>query len=141
MTAEESNGLSTLEYHVLLALASGPLHGYAIKDAVAAESSGTLTPRAGSLYRVIARLMTSGLVIETDRAPTRRRIPDSRENTTGSRARAARRSPPKRVVSKRAAAVAEKRLGVASRAGRESVRCAQWSAVFRRRSASGSATT
>ena len=31
----DGNGLSTLEYHVLLALASGPLHGYAIKDAVA----------------------------------------------------------------------------------------------------------
>jgi PadR family transcriptional regulator PadR len=57
---------STLEYHVLLALAGGPLYGYAIKDAVADESSGTLTPRAGSLYRVIARLMTSGLVAESE---------------------------------------------------------------------------
>src|SRR5215471_6739352 len=64
--AGEASGLSTLEYHVLLALASGPLYGYAIKDAVADESAGTLTPRAGSLYRVIARLMTSGLVRETE---------------------------------------------------------------------------
>jgi DNA-binding PadR family transcriptional regulator len=62
------NGLSTFEYHVLLALASGPLHGYAIKDAVAAESTGTLTPRAGSLYRVIARMLTAGLVKETEPA-------------------------------------------------------------------------
>jgi PadR family transcriptional regulator PadR len=62
----DTGGMSTFEYHVLLALASGPLHGYAIKDAVAEESSGTLTPRAGSLYRVIARLMTSGLVVETE---------------------------------------------------------------------------
>jgi DNA-binding PadR family transcriptional regulator len=60
--------MSTLEYHVLLALASGPLYGYAIKDAVAAESAGTLTPRAGSLYRVLARLMTSGLVKEANPA-------------------------------------------------------------------------
>ena len=51
--------MSTLEYHVLLALASGPLHGYAIKDAVTDESSGTLAPRAGSMYRVIARMMRS----------------------------------------------------------------------------------
>lgn len=63
--AGEASGLSTLEYHVLLALASGPLYGYAIKDAVADESQGTLTPRAGSLYRVIARLMTSALVTES----------------------------------------------------------------------------
>ena len=61
MNDNDAGGMSTFEYHVLLALASGPLHGYAIKDAVADESSGTLTPRAGSMYRVIARLMTSGL--------------------------------------------------------------------------------
>lgn len=59
--------MSTLEYHVLLAMASGPRYGYAIKSAVEAESEGTLTPRAGSLYRVLARMMTWGLVRE---APT-----------------------------------------------------------------------
>ena len=59
-------GLSTLEYHVLLALAEGPRHGYAVKDAVAAESDGTLTPRAGTLYRVIARLMTREFVAESE---------------------------------------------------------------------------
>jgi DNA-binding PadR family transcriptional regulator len=53
-----------LEYHVLLALASGALHGYAIAERVAAESSGALRPRAGSLYRVIARLIGAGLVVE-----------------------------------------------------------------------------
>jgi DNA-binding PadR family transcriptional regulator len=66
MSPRNAGGLSTLEYHVLLALADRPLYGYAIKDAVADESAGTLTPRAGSLYRVIARLMTSGLVVETE---------------------------------------------------------------------------
>ena len=58
--------MNPLEYHVLLALAGGPLYGYAIKDAVADESAGTLTPRAGSLYRVIGRLLTMGQVGETD---------------------------------------------------------------------------
>jgi DNA-binding PadR family transcriptional regulator len=56
--------MSTLEYHVLLAMATGPVHGYAIKQAVEAESAGTLVPRAGSLYRVIARLIMRGLVRE-----------------------------------------------------------------------------
>lgn len=63
MTRE--NGMSVLEYHVLLAMASGPLYGYAIKEAVEAESHGAVTPRAGSLYRVLARLMSWGLVGET----------------------------------------------------------------------------
>src|SRR5262245_6272636 len=58
--------MNTLEYHVLLALSSGPLHGYAVKDAVAADSAGSETPRAGTLYRVFARLITAGLVRETE---------------------------------------------------------------------------
>lgn len=64
----ESTGMSTLEYHVLLALAGGARYGYAIKGAVTEESSGALTPRAGSLYRLLARLMTSGLVTEAKSA-------------------------------------------------------------------------
>ena len=58
--------MSNLEYHVLLALAGGALHGYAVKQRVEGESGGSVTPRPGSLYRVIARLITAGLVIETD---------------------------------------------------------------------------
>ncbi|HWA16204.1 MAG TPA: PadR family transcriptional regulator [Gemmatimonadales bacterium] len=57
--------MNPLDYHVLLALAGGPLHGYAIKEAVAAESAGTLAPPAGTLYRVIARLVSNRLVVET----------------------------------------------------------------------------
>lgn len=111
MTAEESHGLSTLEYHVMLALASGPLYGYAIKDAVAAESSGTLTPRAGSLYRVVARLMGAGYVIETaatDSTPH----PGLARKYYGltAKGRATLAAEARRL--KRTAAVAEKRLGV-----------------------------
>jgi DNA-binding PadR family transcriptional regulator len=64
MASRITSGMSTLEYHVLLAMAGGPLYGYAIKDAVEKESDGALSPRAGSLYRVLARLMTSELVTE-----------------------------------------------------------------------------
>jgi DNA-binding PadR family transcriptional regulator len=62
----KSPAISTLEYHVLLSLATAPKHGYAIKESVETESAGTLTPPAGSLYRVIARLVTRGWVVETD---------------------------------------------------------------------------
>lgn len=58
--------LSSLEYHVVLALAGGALYGYALKLAVERESGGVLTPRAGSLYRVLARLLSQGLVREAE---------------------------------------------------------------------------
>lgn len=61
----EDTGLSGLEYHVLLATADGALHGYAIRDAVEDESGGAIAPRAGSLYRVIARLVSAGFLRET----------------------------------------------------------------------------
>jgi DNA-binding PadR family transcriptional regulator len=60
--------ISTLEYHVLLSMAGGPQYGYAIKELVEVESRGTLSPPAGSLYRVIARLITRGWLVETDPA-------------------------------------------------------------------------
>ena len=105
--------LSTLEYHALLALASGPLHGYAITDAVVAESSGTVTPRAGSLYRVLGRLMTSGLVVETKPAGAPEPHPGHarRYYTLTAAGRRALAAEAQRL--KRTAAVAEKRLGVA----------------------------
>jgi DNA-binding PadR family transcriptional regulator len=59
---------SLIEFHVLLALAEGPLHGYVVAERVAAESGGGLRPRAGSLYRVIARLISAGLVAESEEA-------------------------------------------------------------------------
>jgi DNA-binding PadR family transcriptional regulator len=113
MASSNIAGLSTLEYHVLLALATGPVYGYAIKDSVETESDGTLTPRAGSLYRVLARLMTWGLVIEAD--PTEQTAPHPGRarkyyNLTadgrGMLAAEARRQ-------RLAAALAEERLGMA----------------------------
>ena len=58
--------MSSLEYHVLLALAGGPLHGYAVRRRVEDESDSSLRPQPGSLYRVIARLMSAHLIAETD---------------------------------------------------------------------------
>jgi DNA-binding PadR family transcriptional regulator len=113
MTSNNIGGLSTLEYHVLLALANGPVYGYAVKDAVETESAGTLTPRAGSLYRVLARLMTWGLVSEADPAEhaaphpgLARKYYDLTANGRGMLAAEARRQ-------RLAAALAEERLGMA----------------------------
>jgi DNA-binding PadR family transcriptional regulator len=105
--------MSLLEYHVLLALASAPLHGYAIKDVVASESAGTLTPRAGSLYRVIARLMTVGYVADTEPAKSPAPHPGLARKyyALTSMGRAALAAEARR--QKQVAAMAEKRLGVA----------------------------
>ena len=105
-------GASLLEFHVLLALAGGARHGYAIAERVAAESGGTLRPRAGSLYRVIARLISEGLVAESDGEAAlphpglARRyyaLTAAGRRTLGEEARRL----------KQAAAAAEKRLGLA----------------------------
>jgi PadR family transcriptional regulator, regulatory protein PadR len=56
--------MSPLDFHVLLALAEGRLHGYAIMKGVESHSRGAIVPEIGSLYRVIARLMSLGLVAE-----------------------------------------------------------------------------
>jgi DNA-binding PadR family transcriptional regulator len=65
MGRRSADAKSPLEFHVLLALAAGPLHGYAIAESIATDSGGAVAPRAGSLYRVIARLLTAGQLVET----------------------------------------------------------------------------
>lgn len=66
MTRSTEGGLTPLDYHVLLALAGEPLYGYAITEAVERESEGAVAPRAGTLYRVLARLVSGGLVEERE---------------------------------------------------------------------------
>jgi DNA-binding PadR family transcriptional regulator len=107
--------MSVLEYHVLLALASGPLYGYAIKDAVASESNGTQTPRAGSLYRVIARLMTWGLVEESEPAEAADPHPGLARRYYGLTVEGQRALSAEARRLKGAAALAEERLGIAGR--------------------------
>ncbi|HVS16428.1 MAG TPA: PadR family transcriptional regulator [Thermoanaerobaculia bacterium] len=62
-------------FALLLALADGPAHGYAIKVAVE-ERSRSLRLDAGSLYRHLSRLVEDGLVEECD--PPRGEQPDAR---------------------------------------------------------------
>jgi DNA-binding PadR family transcriptional regulator len=105
--------MSTLEYHVLLALAEGPLYGYAIKDAVAAESAGTLSPRAGSLYRVLARLMAVGRVREAQPEGEPEPHPGLARRYYGLTAAGRKALAAEAARLKRTAAVAEKRLRLA----------------------------
>jgi DNA-binding PadR family transcriptional regulator len=56
--------LSATDFQLLLALTDGELHGYAIGKSVRESSGGRVRIGLGSLYRIIARLLNSGLVEE-----------------------------------------------------------------------------
>jgi PadR family transcriptional regulator, regulatory protein PadR len=113
MAPSSTDGMSPLEYHVLLAMAEGPLYGYAINDAVEAESDGTLTPRAGSLYRVLARLMTRGLLREAQPRGAREPHPGLARRYYALTPEGRRVLAAEAFRLKHAAALAEKRLGTA----------------------------
>ena len=52
-------------FHVLLALADGERHGYAIMQDVAASTGGTFRMGPGTLYGTMNRLLAAELVAET----------------------------------------------------------------------------
>lgn len=54
--------LKPADFHVLLALTTGPLHGYGIMKEVESVSGGDVRLEVGSLYRLLDRLMEEGLL-------------------------------------------------------------------------------
>ena len=55
--------------HVLLALADGDKHGYAVIKEVATRTGGDVVLGAGTLYALIKRLLADGLILESDSRP------------------------------------------------------------------------
>jgi DNA-binding PadR family transcriptional regulator len=67
--------LTPAVFHILLALADGPLHGYAIMQAVAASAGAELRMGPGTIYGSIQRMEDAGLLREqATRADDRRRV-------------------------------------------------------------------
>jgi DNA-binding PadR family transcriptional regulator len=60
--------LSLSVVHILLALADGARHGYAIKQAVEERSEGEIRLGPGTLYEAIQRLEDAGYIEETGAA-------------------------------------------------------------------------
>ena len=54
--------------HILLALADGEQHGYAIAQAVEALTDGTVRMGPGTLYGSIGRMVAAGLIEESTRS-------------------------------------------------------------------------
>jgi DNA-binding PadR family transcriptional regulator len=61
---EPRKPLSLPVIHILLALANGAAHGYAIKQAVEERTDGAIRLGPGTLYEAIQRLQDGGLIEE-----------------------------------------------------------------------------
>ena len=58
--------LTPATFHILVSLADGTMHGYAIKRAVEERTDGVVRLGAGTLYVAIQRIERQGLIQETD---------------------------------------------------------------------------
>lgn len=56
-------------FHILLALIEGERHGYGIMQDVAAQTNDALLLGPGTLYGCLKRMLTAGLVEESDERP------------------------------------------------------------------------
>lgn len=61
--------LPSATFHILMAVADEPRHGYAIIQDVAARTSGAMRLSAGTLYRSIQRMLEQGLLEEVRERP------------------------------------------------------------------------
>ncbi len=61
--------LPPASFHILLAVADGDRHGYAIIQEVAARTGGEVRLSAGTLYRSIQRMVEQDLIEETAARP------------------------------------------------------------------------
>lgn len=71
MTRDPQNflPLTPADFNILLALADGEKHGYAIMQEVIANTRGKLRLGPGTLYGAIKRLLESDLIEESDERP------------------------------------------------------------------------
>ena len=61
--------LTPAMFHILLALADGDRHGYAIGVEVDRQTEGRVKIGPGTLYGLVKRLLADGLILETDERP------------------------------------------------------------------------
>ena len=68
-TPEELLPLTPGMFHVLIALADGEKHGYAIIKELARRTDGAIRLSAGTLYTLIRRFVQDGVVAESTARP------------------------------------------------------------------------
>ena len=61
--------LTPAVFHILLALAKGDKHGYAILKEVEEQTAGEVQLSTGTLYGIIKRLLADGMIVESRHRP------------------------------------------------------------------------
>ncbi len=61
--------LPVAQLHIMLALADGDKHGYAIMSEVEVLTERSVTMGPGTLYGTVKRMLNAGLIDETDERP------------------------------------------------------------------------
>ena len=61
--------LPVAQLHIMLALADGDKHGYAIMSEVEVLTEGSVTMGPGTLYGTVKRMLNAGLIEETAERP------------------------------------------------------------------------
>jgi DNA-binding PadR family transcriptional regulator len=61
--------LTPAVFHILLTLADGEAHGYAVMQEVTRRSGGSVRLGPGTLYGAISRLLEDGIVAESEERP------------------------------------------------------------------------
>ncbi|MDA8017179.1 MAG: PadR family transcriptional regulator [Thermoanaerobaculia bacterium] len=64
-----SRTLKSREFHVLVALADEPLHGYQMAQRMEEDSEGRMRIMPGNLYAILQRLTDEGLIQPLARSP------------------------------------------------------------------------
>jgi DNA-binding PadR family transcriptional regulator len=67
--AQDFLPLRPVEFEILLVLAGGEAHGYAIIQEAETRAQGMFRLETGTLYRGLRRLTTSGLIRPTEKRP------------------------------------------------------------------------
>jgi DNA-binding PadR family transcriptional regulator len=70
MSSAPLQPLRSIEFEILLTLAEGERHGYAIIQAIEGRADGGLRVETGTLYRALRRLLADGLVKPSARRAT-----------------------------------------------------------------------
>jgi DNA-binding PadR family transcriptional regulator len=68
-TADDFLPLKPVVFHVLLSLAEGERHGYAIMQDISERENARMSLEPGNLYRHLKFMLDEGLIQETDRRP------------------------------------------------------------------------
>ena len=91
--SESQAPLTAAMFNVLITLADGDKHGYAILKEVEEQTAGEVQLSTGTLYGIIKRLLSDGLIVESrhrpaeddDSAPAL--LPPDRRRAAGGRCR------------------------------------------------------